>query len=96
MRDNDKQSILGVGIAWRVKQDALMKREREGIPQFDWSKLDEDGDSTLVCNVFGSKKICAALFEMAMEKWPNAKQQPMFTYRGGNLKDLPIARFLRA
>jgi len=93
-RDNDKGYILGVGIAWRVKKDLLVKRENEGLPQFDWSKLDDEGDATLVCDVFGTKKICHQLFDMAMQKWPEARKQPLFTYRNGDLTSLPMARFL--
>lgn len=84
--------IKALAIAFRVMQLELTLRDTE-CHVFDWKRLHQEGDCTLISHVFGTRSECRTLQNMIIAKWPESKEQPFMTYRLGKLHRIPDWRF---
>jgi hypothetical protein len=73
--------IKSVGICWTSDAEEIIRRDKAGEPEFDWT-IQKSGNALFISQVFGSRAYCDMLWKMALEKWPNVTR--FFAYR---LKD---------
>lgn len=86
-------TLKGLGVAFRVRHSELLQKVQADAYIFDWKALNEQGDATFICDVFGSRKYCKGLWDKVCTKWPEANAQPVYTYRKGKLHELDLGRF---
>ncbi|HEV2456379.1 MAG TPA: hypothetical protein VGY98_19100 [Verrucomicrobiae bacterium] len=95
--DGDGRIALAA-IAWRNDAARIEENERLGLPQYDWKGFPKDGDSILIADVAGDRKLMPEILKQVMDCWchgpwrsrslPNIFQKRIFTYRRGRLVEL--------
>jgi hypothetical protein len=84
-----------VAIAWVDDAVRIMDLNARALPLFDWNEFPKSGDSIVVADVAGDRKLMPEILEQAMGRWVDAPQKRLFTYRRGKLAELSWKKILR-
>lgn len=97
----DNFGLIGAAaILWPNDAATIRAIAESDEPQFTWSPTPRDGDSILIADVAGDRRLMPQILKQVMANgpWrchPNIFQKRIFTYRRGKLVELSWGTVLR-
>ncbi len=82
-------------IAWPGNADAMQALAHYKMPQFVWQELPKNGDSILIADVAGDRKLMPEILKQVHGAWPDSPRKRLFTYRRAKLVELSWTTILR-
>ena len=93
-----RNSVGGIGIvaiAWLKNAANILADDAEGFSQFSWGFYPKNGDSILIADVAGDRKLMPEILKQVMAHWPDSPRKKLFTYRRGKLVELSWQTVMR-
>lgn len=90
--------IVAVMFAWATSVAAITQRHQQGLSPFNWERSRNHEDGGFLAEVIGERSLLPRLLKQVTAKWPDWKEKKIFTYRDGQLVELPkevIGRMLQ-
>lgn len=85
----DRFGLIGAAaILWPNDAATIRAIAESDKPQFTWSPTPTDGDSILIADVAGDRRLMPQILKQVMAHWPDSPRKRLFTYRRGNLVEL--------
>jgi hypothetical protein len=88
-------------IAWLDDAARIMDLNARALPLFDWNEFPKSGDSIVVADVAGDRKLMPEILKQATARWavvsatPAIFQKRLFTYRRGKLVEMSWPAVMR-